>query len=262
MQRKAMTKLAGLTFKLHYKKGIENKVVDALSRIAHGMSCSAISAVTPIWLQEVIHSYEQDPDTRLLLQELAVSAGNNQGYSLKHGLIYKKHQLYVGQNTAIQTKITNAFHASALGGHSRVQTTYTKVKKLFYWPGLKRDVQSFVQQCLICQQAKHELCKYPGLLQPLPIPHYCWQDLSMDFVEGLPKSQGYSMILVVVDRLTKYAHFIPVKHPYTASQVAQLFFDNIVKLHGVPRLLYLTEIKSLLANFGEIYFNCWGPSFI
>lgn len=168
-----MTKLASLTFKLHNKKGIEKKVADALSRIAHGMSCSVISAVTPIWLQEVIHSYEQDPDTRLLLQELAVSAGNSQGYSLKHGLIYKKHQLYVGQNTAIQTKTINAFHASALGGHSGVQTTYQRVKELFYWPGLKRDVQSFVQQCLICQQAKHELFKYPGLLQPLPIPDYC-----------------------------------------------------------------------------------------
>lgn len=144
-----MTKLAGLTFKLHYKKGIEKKVADALSRIAHGMSCSVISAVTPIWLQEVIHSYEQDPDTRLLLQELAVSAGNSQGYSLKHGLIYKKHQLYVGQNTAIQTKTINAFHASALGGHLGVQTTYQRVKELFYWPGLKRDVQSFVQQSFV-----------------------------------------------------------------------------------------------------------------
>lgn len=68
-----------------------------------------------------------------------------------------------------------------------------------------------------------------GLLQPLPIPEGVWRDLSMDFIEGLPKSEGYSVILVVVDRLTKFAHFLPVKHPYTATSIAQLFMDNVVK---------------------------------
>jgi hypothetical protein len=145
----------------------------------------------------------------------------------------------VGHNIALQTKIINAFHASALGGHSGVQTTYQRATRLFYWLGLKSDVQSFVQQCLICQQAKHELCKYPTLLQLLTIPKLYWQDISMDFVEGLPNSQGYYVHMVVIDRLSKYAHFLLVKHPYTASHIAQLFFDNIVKLHGIPRTIVL-----------------------
>ena len=74
----------------------------------------------------------------------------------------------------------------------------------------------FVQQCDICQRAKHENCAYPGLLQPLPIPSGAWQVVSMDFIEGLPVSKGFDVILVVVDRYTKYAHLIPLKHPFSA----------------------------------------------
>ena len=95
-------------------------------------------------------------------------------------------------------------------------------------------VEDFVKQCFVCQQAKHTNHSPPGLLQPLPIPEGVWMDISMDFIEGLPKSNGYSVIMVVVDRLTKFAHFVAVKHPYTASTIAQLFMDNIVKLHGLP----------------------------
>jgi len=81
---------------------------------------------------------------------------------------------------------------------------------------MKTDVDSYVKQCQICQHSKHSLSHPAGLLQPLPILASVWRHLSMDFIEGLPKSKGYNVILVIVDRLTKFAHFIPVKHPYTA----------------------------------------------
>jgi len=89
---------------------------------------------------------------------------------------------------------------------------------------MKQDVDSFVKQCSTCQQAKHLNTHPMGLLQPLPIPEGMRRDLSMNFIEGLPKSEGLSVILVVVDRLTKYAHFIPVKHPYTTYSIAHLFW--------------------------------------
>lgn len=129
------------------------------------------------------------------------------------------------------------------------------IKRLFYWPGQKSDVELFVKQCQICQQAKHENCKYPGLLQPLPIPQDCWQDISIDFVEGLPKSNGYSVILVVVDRLTKYAHFIPVKHPFTVAQITKLFFSQIVKLHGLPRSIVSNRDKIFTSTFWQELFK-------
>ena len=76
---------------------------------------------------------------------------------------------------------------------------------MFYWKGLKQDVEQFVKQCLVCQQAKHLNTHTPGLLQPLPIPQGVWQDISLDFVVGLPKSEGFEVILVVVDRFTNEA---------------------------------------------------------
>lgn len=115
--------------------------------------------------------------------------------------------------------------------------------------GLKQDVENFVKQCIVCKQGKHEHCKILGLLQLLPIPKGAWQYVTLDFIEGLPKSQGYNVILVVMDRFTKYAHFLPLKHPFTAAQVAKLFLQNIVKLHGMPRLMVSDKDKIFTSHF-------------
>ena len=143
-------------------------------------------------------------------------------------------------------------------GHSGVQASYQRVHKLFHWTGIKQAVENFVKQCQVCQQAKHEHCKYPGLLCPLPIPDGPWEDVSMDFIEGLPKSHGYSAILVVVDRYTKYSHFIPLKHPYTAAAIAEVFFHNIVKLHSMPLTITSDRDKIFTSNFWKELFKLWG----
>lgn len=101
-----------------------------------------------------------------------------------------------------------------------------------------------------------------GLLQPLPIPEGAWQDLSMDFIEGLPKSEGYNVILVMVDRFTKYAHFIPVKHPYTAVTIAKVVFDNVVKLHGLPKSIVLDRDKVFTSIFWEELFKLMGTQLV
>jgi len=119
-----------------------------------------------------------------------------------------------------------SLHSSPIGGHSGIQSIYYKIKSLFHWKGLRKAVDDLVKQCVVCQQAKHELTPPAGLLQPLPIPVVAWQDISLDFVEGLPLSGQCNVILVVVDRFTKYAHFIPLKHSFTAHQVAISLLDS------------------------------------
>lgn len=93
------------------------------------------------------------------------------------------------------------------------------------------------------------------MLSPLPIPSGAWQDILMDFIEGLPKVNGYSVIYVVVDRFTKYSHFIPIKHPYNAQSVALVFFDNIVKLHGLPKTIVSDRDKAFTSNFWQALFD-------
>jgi hypothetical protein len=111
------------------------------------------------------------------------------------------------------------------------------LQQSFYWPKLKQFTTTLISECPICQISKTEKVQYPGLLSPLPIPQIKWSNISLDFIEVLPKSRGKDVILVVVDRLTKYAHFLPLAHPYNVQKIADLFFDNIVKLHGPPEII-------------------------
>jgi hypothetical protein len=128
-------------------------------------------------------------------------------------------------------------HTSPVGGHLGFLKTYHRVKKDFFWDGLKTDVQRFVAECLVFQQNKVETIKTPGLLQPLAIPSQCWEEVSMDFITGLPKFEGKSVIMVIVDRLTKYAHFCALSHPFKESTVATAFMDTVQKLHGNPKII-------------------------
>lgn len=148
-----------------------------------------------------------------------------------------------GSNPELQHKVVQACHSSALGCHSGIPVTYMRIKKMFAWKGLKSDVDNLVKSCVTCQQAKPDITKLPGLLQPLPVPSSASQVISLDFVEGLPQSGNFNCILVVVDSFTKYGHFIPLNHPFTAASVAKAFLDHVYQLHGFLPLLYLTEIE-------------------
>lgn len=118
----------------------------------------------------------------------------------------------VYSNLTTREEILKVFHSSELGGHSGERATYQRVKLVFHWHGMKQDVIAFVKKCPVYQLTKAEHSPYPGLLEPLSVPDFAWAHISMDFVEGLPTSEGKNLILVVVDRFTKYAHFIALQH--------------------------------------------------
>jgi hypothetical protein len=104
----------------------------------------------------------------------------------------------------------------------------------FHVPGARALVRDFVRACTTCQRNKTDQLQPAGLLQPLPVPSPVWVDIGIDFIEGLPKVNGHLVMLMVIDRFSKSAHFLPLGHPYMATTVARAFFNNIVKLHGVP----------------------------
>jgi hypothetical protein len=136
--------------------------------------------------------------------------------------------------------------------------TYHRVEKDFFWDGLKTDVQRFVAECLVCQQNKVETIKTLGLLQLLAIPSQCWEEVYMDFIIGLPKSKGKSVIMVIVDRLTKYTHFFALSHPFKASTVATALMETFQKVHGSPNIIVIDKDPIFTGHFWIELFSCLG----
>lgn len=238
-QHKALTKLLGLRYKIIYKKGVENGAADALSRFPSDsvLELSAVSSIVPDWIKEVIDGYATDLDACCKVRTLCISADAVPDFSLKDGVLYFKNRMWIGNNAAIQQKILANLHNAPVGGHSGINVTYQRIKQLFAWPHLRTTIVQFVTACSICQQAKSEHVKYPGLLQSLPVPDHAWQIVSLDFIEGLPKSATFTCILVAVDKFSKYSHFVPLAHPFTAMDVAEAYMQFIHKLHGLPQSL-------------------------
>ncbi|CAN1845235.1 Transposon Tf2-9 polyprotein [Linum perenne] len=258
IQKKGLVKLLGLDFEIRYRQGKYNRVVDALSRVHDDEESLSITAVLPDWILEVEGSYEQDEEAQNLILALTTNSAGPSMHSYEQGLLRYKGSIYVGSTGDIRRKLLDMFHSSPTGGHSGGQATYQRIKQYFYWPGLKKDVITWVAACHTCQQCKTENIPYPGLLQPLPIPDQAWKHISMDFIEGLPKSGGKNVILVVVDRFTKYGHFIPLNHPYTAVTVAQSFMDGVFKLHGMPTTIVTDRDAVFTSVFWKELFKLQG----
>jgi hypothetical protein len=254
IQHKAYVKMMGLRYTIQYKKGITNAAADALSRRPHASELIAIFSSVPTWIDQLIAEYNDDPETKQLWTELSVKNSNAEGFTLDRGIIRKHAMVWVGGNRLAQQHIITALHDSGIGSHLGTLATYQRIHKLFVWPSLKQSVQEFVQQCDTCQREKLEHTKLPGLLQPLPVPAH-WNTISLDFVEGLPISNGHDVILVVIDKLTKYAHFLPLKHPFTALQVAMEFTDNIYKLHGLPECIISDRDKIFTSKLWQEMFR-------
>ena len=136
------------------------------------------------------------------------------------GLVRYRDKIYVPNDSEIKKIILREFHANPYSGHPRYQNMLIVVTKFYYWPNLKKEVAKFVAICLDFQQVKAECKHIGGLLQPILIPKWKWEVIFMDFIIGLPRTyRQHDYIMIVVERLTKVDHFIPVKSMNSASEV-------------------------------------------
>jgi hypothetical protein len=168
------------------------------------------------------------------------------------GTVWFRKRICVPYVDNLHEKILQEAHDSAYSIHPGSTKMYQDLKERYWWYGMKRDVAAHVALCDMCQRVKAEHQRPAGLLQPLKVPEWKWEEIGMDFIMGLPRTRdGYDSIWVIVDRLTKVAHFIPVKTTYTGARLAELYISRIVCLHGVPKKIVSDRGTQFTSRFWQ-----------
>jgi hypothetical protein len=168
------------------------------------------------------------------------------------GTLWLGKRICVPNLKPIKESILREAHDLAYSIHLGSTKMYKDLKTRYWWNGMKRDVVEYVALCDTCQRVKVEHQRPAGFLQPLKIPEWNWEEIGMDFIVGLPRTQArYDSIWVIVDRLTKVAHFIPVKTTYSGAKLAELYMSRIVCLHGVPKKIVSDGGSQFTSKFWE-----------
>jgi len=260
-QRRWLELLKDYDFGLNYHPGKANVVADALSRKTLHMSAmmvkefelleqfrdlSLVCELSPQSVKlgmlkidsEFLNSIKeaQKEDVKFVDFLLGENQIEDSDFRVDdHGVLRFRGRICIPDNDEMKKMILEESHRSSLSIHPGATKMYHDLKKLFWWSGLKRDVAQFVYSCLICHKSKVEHQKPAGLMTPLDVPEWKWDSISMDFVTSLPNTpRGNDAIWVIVDRLRKSAHFIPINISFPVSQLAEIYIHKIVKLHGVP----------------------------
>lgn len=247
-------------FDIQYKPGTENRVADALSRMPHETELSTMSVPLVLHWEVIKTEVDADDFLRKVKEGLQANGQAYPGFKLDSGQLTYKGRLIISKKSTSIPLLLQDYHCSPVGGHSRVLKTYQRLISDLFWVGMKQDVVDYVSRCAICQQNKNLNLSPAGLLQPIPLPELVWDEVTMDFIEGLPKLDGVDTIFVVVDRITKYAHFIPLRHPFMAPMVAAAFVKEIVRLHGIPKSIISNRDKIFLSLFWKELFRLQGTA--
>jgi hypothetical protein len=181
----------GFNFSVEYKKGVDNKVADALSRREGWNTEATLSAISvPVvdWVDNLKLQYQQDPELLKLINQWQSNTLDSYKFSMRQGLLLFKNRIHLGGAVDLHLQVLNFVHCDPVIGHSGNERTMQRAIRDFYWKGMKKSIKRFIRECPICQRNKQENTLPAGLLQPLLIPNRIWSDISLDFVEGLPIS--------------------------------------------------------------------------
>lgn len=216
-----------------------------------------LTAPTLIYLV-VIKEVEKDDRLKKIIADLEKEEDTGSKYPMQQGMLRYKNRLVIFKSSKLIPTILHTYHDSVFGGHLGFLRTYKRLTGELYWERMKQDVKKYCEEYMVCQRNKSLALAPVGLLLPLEIPNSVWNDISMDFIEGLLKASGFEVILVVVNRFSKYAHLLVLKHPYTTKAVANLFVKEVVRLHGHPHSIVSDRDKVFLSNFWKELFRLVG----
>lgn len=275
-QRRWLELIKDYDLGIHYHPGKTNVVADALSQKSY-CHLLMVRENQPRLYEEMrrlnleiveqgfVHALEVEPVVQKQIREkqfkdkdlleIRDNVGQDKapGFSLdEHEVLWFSKRLCVPNSQDIKDLLLKEAHESHYSIHPGSTKMYQDLKEKYWWVGMKREIAEYVAHCDVCQRVKAEHQRPAGLLQPLPIPEWKWKQVGMDFITGLPRTQsGYDSIWVIVDRLTKVAHFIPVKTTYSSNKLAELYLARIVCLHGVPKSIVSDRGSQFTSRFWE-----------
>jgi hypothetical protein len=277
-QRRWLELIKDYDLEIHYHPSKANLVADALSRKEHVHA--AIVAQLPNKIVEdfrrlnlgiVAHTEGVTIDVEPTLEQAIrkgqigdakiqeikdlITEGRGPEFTEdKQGTIWFKDRICVPEIDNLHETLLKEAHDSDYSIHPGSTKMYQDLKQKYWWYGLKRDVAAHVAMCDVCQRVKAEHQRPSRLLHPLKIPEWKWKEIGMDFIVGLPRTlKGYDSIWVIMDRLTKVAHFILVKTTYKGSQLAELYMARIVCLHGVPKKIVSDRGSQFTSRFWKSF---------
>jgi hypothetical protein len=194
-------------------------------------------AIEPTIQESVISAQLHDEGVKIIKQKLDQGEEKYKCFHLDHkGVLWFDNRIVVPKDHQLRRQILDEAHLSKFSIHPGSTKMYQDLRQNYWWTRMKREIAKYVSECDVCQRIKASHLKVAGTLQPQTIPFWKWEDISMDFVVGLPNtSQKHDSIWVIIDRLTKTAHFLPVHTTYSAKKYAEDYLDQIICLHGVPK---------------------------
>jgi len=262
--------------KIEYIPGHSNTLADAFSRnpihrpkqnknnadhhdsTATTMKLMNISTVVSSeLLTRIRSSYQSDPHYKNILQ-----ASTTASYKINDGLIYNNNgKLCVPNDKAIKSTILIEAHDGKMSGHLGTTKTIEIVGRYFYWNDFHKEIKQYVKSCESCQSNKTVTQSPSGLLQPLEIPNAPWDHVTMDFIGPLPMtSKGHNSIVIFVDKLTKYCYYEPTTTTADATKIADIFFNTIVRRHGIPRAIISDRDTRFTSNVWSNLFKLTGTT--